>query len=180
MQFQIIAAFTHHNSTGYINTPLYSIENEKTRFQALTLHKESSKENNVIIIDKNTYKSISKQQRSFKGRTKIVISHKTTSKGRKYKENITVPNLDSAMYIASSLPNVGSVFLLGSSFYQNIAIEDKRCIRVYITLVKDSKENYNILVKHSHPMEEKLCNYSLVRHRYVDNCHEHLIYERKV
>jgi len=183
MELQLIAATTPSGCIGNQGRIPWRIREDLTRFKVITSTTETKDERNVVIMGRKTYQSIPKKKRPLEDRTNIVV----TSQPEKIEEIdsprtnlIFASSLEDAIKEAESLQKRRKVFVAGGVRLYREVIADKRCKRLYLTVVRRPVQCDSVVPEFCKVLEGgDTSPYKLVRSHNSKEDVEYRIYERE-
>ena len=140
--FNIIVA--HDKNRGIAKNGLLPWPQNKTdmkHFMDITTKTVDLNKYNAVIMGRKTWDSIYEKYKPLKNRINVVLRREgsepipTTEDDPIY----TFYNLDRALSVLASTPFVESIFVIGGQEIYEMAINDPRCIKIYVT---EFKENF--------------------------------------
>lgn len=182
MEFELIAATTPSGCIGNKGRIPWRVKEDLMRFKAITSTTESKNEKNIVIMGRKTYESIPRCRRPLADRTNIVVTSQPESVRELYtpRENLLfASSLDQAVEKAYSLDNKGTVFIVGGVRLYRESIVDKRCKRLYLTVVRRPVQCDSIVPEFREIIQNRMNgSYKTVRSRNGLEDVEYHIYER--
>ena len=143
-EINLIVAFDTFNGIAKNNQIPWSIKEDINFFQDTTTRKYISDKLNVIIMGKNTWKSLPVTSKGLKNRITIIIST-TLDQDELDKENINkteiylVKSLEEALSLCQRI-EPGKIFICGGHTIYKSALEKKIIDEIYLTNIEG---NYN-------------------------------------
>lgn len=181
--FELIAASALNGCIGDKGRLPWDIKEDMRRFKAITTNTHSPCDKNIVIMGKNTYLSIPERHRPLSDRINIVVTScpdavRASDSGER--KLTFASSFEDALIKASEIVNGGSIYVIGGVSLYREGILDKRCDRVYLTVVKKVVYGDAIVGEFKKLISGKLQDrYTLVRCRESPLNIEYRIYESK-
>ena len=159
MEFSIIVATDTTGGIGYYDkdkkkyTIPWKNKEDMMFFKKLTLGDD--KDNNAVIMGRNTYISIGKE---LPGRKNIIISNTL-----KNPELTILPTLDLALHYCSKL-NISKVFVIGGCCLYKEAIQHTKLREIYWNVINETKNVCNINFPYSLNEIKQNNKWNLIKH----------------
>ena len=150
MNFSAIMCLNHNNAIGWkdSNKLVFYIADELRLFKKITTESHSGKEN-IVIMGRNTWKSINKKP--LPGRLNCIISTKydlLNYKYRKYTNVIAFPNVETfLLFTDENADKYNSVFVIGGLSLYNIFLSNELVSTIYCTKITTPNNRGDIIMQ---------------------------------
>jgi dihydrofolate reductase len=134
MLYSIILACTFEGGIGYNNYIPWDIKSELCLFKQITVNKDNSKQN-AIIMGRKTWDSL--PRKPLKDRINIVIT--SDNKFINYENVISFSNIDSAFEYCERSINIDNIFVIGGKSIYDLCLNNEKYSKnienIYLSII---------------------------------------------